>query len=114
MINRRFLGLTRASVGNCRVLYFFLVIWGFLEYFKFEKESRTTRTKSPPAGRKLGRQPVGKDSAVVERTAGDTTDRERYEKAPVCKEPPAAQAQGLRHQSKSRKRGEPGFEGNSG
>ena len=24
----------------------FLIIWGFLEYFKFEKESRATRTKS--------------------------------------------------------------------
>ena len=50
----------------------FLVIWDFLEYFEFKKESRATRTKSNPAVGSFG----GKES-VVERTARDTTSRER-------------------------------------
>ena len=32
----------------------FLVIWDFLEHFKFEKESRATRTENHPALESLG------------------------------------------------------------
>ena len=51
MINRWFQEPVRAPIRDCRVLCFFFVFWGFLEYhFQFEKESRAfRRTKSHTA-----------------------------------------------------------------
>ena len=60
MINRIFLELARALIGDCRVLCFH------------------------PAIGARARLSVSKES-VVERTAGDNTGRERCEEAPVCK-----------------------------
>ena len=90
-------------------LWFLVFSWQFgaLEYyFKFEKKSRVLeRTKSQSAVGSRARQPVGKDGAVVERPAEDTTGRERCEEVSVCRESPTTQARRLRDQSKSRKRG---------
>ena len=47
----------------------------FWNYFKFVKESGASRDEEPPCG--CGHR-SGK-SAAVERTAGDTTSRERFE-----------------------------------
>ena len=78
----------------------FCVIWEFLEYFKFVKESRA-RTKSHPAVGAWVWPPVGKEP--------ETPPAESALRiAPVCEEPPAARARGPRDQDKTR-RGEPGF-----
>ena len=84
---------------SCFVFYGNL---GFLEYhFQFEKEGRASRTKSHPA----------EGSWISNRSARRALlDRHcrRYHRpivlrmAPACKEPLAARAQVLRHQSKSR------------
>ena len=77
---------------------FFLVIWSFLEYFKFEKERRATRTKIHPA---VG---SGRGYRSAERYCRRYHRPRAPRIAPVCKEPPAAQAQGLRDQSKGRRK----------
>ena len=82
----------------------FLVIWGVLEHqFKFEKKSRLSRTKSHPAEEERARQPVDQESAVERHCRRHHRSR-ALRIAPVCKESPPIQAQGLRHQIKGRER----------
>ena len=69
----------------------------------FRTDKAFGRTKSQPAAGARARLLVSKES-VVERKVGDTTGRERCEEAPVCKEPPAAQARGLCDQSKNQRK----------
>ena len=78
----------------------FCVIWDFLEYFKFVKESRA-RTKSHPAVGSWAWPPIGKEPET-----SPTESALRI--AQMCKEPSAAQARGPRGQDKTR-RGEPRF-----
>ena len=58
----------------------FCVLGAFWNHFEFEKESGSSfrRTKSHPAIGRLGGYRSAKSTAV-ERTAGDTTGRERCE-----------------------------------
>ena len=81
----------------------FLVVWG-LYHFMFEKEGRASRrTKSHLAEEKRARQPAGQESTVE--CHGRRHHRPRsLPIAPVYKESPAAQAQGLRDQTKSRRK----------
>ena len=57
--------------------------------------------EEPPCGKKLGRLPINEK---LETPPAESALRT----APVCKEPPAAQAEGPRDQDKTRT-GEPGF-----
>ena len=83
----------------------FLVIWGFMEYrFKFEKEGRASRrTKSHPA-EGSGRDNRSDQESAVKRHCRRHHRPRALRIAPVCKEPPAAQARGLRDKSKSQER----------
>ena len=77
MINRWFLGLARASIGNYRILCFLVNsgLPGML--LTFRTENRGFReTKGHPAEEVRARQPDGQES-VVKGTAGDTTGRDR-------------------------------------
>ena len=62
MVNGWFLELTRASIGDCRVLCF-LGNLGLLEYyFHFEERAELSeRDEESACGRRLGRLPVGKE-----------------------------------------------------
>ena len=74
----------------------FCVIWEFLEYFKFVKESRAS-PKSYPAVGAWAWPPVDKEP--------ETPPAESALRiAPVCKEPPAARARGPRDQDKNPER----------
>ena len=65
-------GAWRASIGDNRVLCNFGII-----FYHFSLRRRSERDEEPPCSRSLG----GYRSArsVVERTAGDITDRESFE-----------------------------------
>ena len=103
MINRWFLELKIASIGDYRVFFVFFCNFGtFWNASSLRRRAELSNDEEPLYGsRKLGRRPVGKESET-----SPTESSVRI--APVCKEPPAARAQGLRHQRKSR-RGQPGF-----
>ena len=80
------------------------IIYKLLYHAKFEKKSRASRrTKSRPAEEERVRQPVGQKSAVGECYCQRHHRPRALRVAPVCKEPPVAQARGLRDQSKSRR-----------
>ena len=83
----------------------FLVIWGVLKYFKFEKESRAFgRTKSHPA---VGawKATIGQESVVEELYCRGHHRQRALRIAPVYKEQPVAQVRRLRDQSNSQRRG---------
>ena len=73
----------------------FLSICGF-----WRKKSSASRTKSHAAEEERARQPVGQESAVKRPCRRHHRPR-ALRIVLVCKEPPVAQAQGLRDQSKS-------------
>ena len=62
------------------------------------RRAKLSKDEEPSCGRKLGRPQVGKESEILPVESAVRI-------APVCKEPAAAQVQGLRDQSKSRRRG---------
>ena len=80
------------------MFYVFSVILVFLEYYFHLEERAELRDEESACGRRSS-------EATSREGVGDITGQERCKEAPVCKEPPAAQAQGVRHQSKSRRRG---------
>ena len=51
------------------------IIW-FVLLFGFMTHHSGNKDEEPPCGRKLRKQPVGKEG-VIEHTPGDTTGRER-------------------------------------
>ena len=85
MINRWFLELKRASIGDCRVLGFLCNFGTFWNTSSLRRRAELSKDEEPPCGRKLGKLPVGKES---EKSPAESAVRI----APVCKKLPAAQA----------------------
>ena len=87
--NRKF--LTSESIDSE------IVVFCIFLYLRVpEKGEQSLKYEEPPCGRILGRQPVGQES-VAERPCQRHHRPRALRIAPVCKELPAARAQGLRH-----------------
>ena len=61
MINRWFLELKRASIGDCRVLRFLGDFGAFWNTSSLRKRAELSKDEEPLGCRKLGRLPVGKE-----------------------------------------------------
>ena len=98
MDDRWFLELKKASIGDFRVLCFLGNFETFFNTSGLRRRAEFSKGEEPPCGKKLGRLLVGKEPETS--LAESAVRIEPF----LCKEPPTAQTQGLRDQSKNPKK----------